>query len=125
MVRSCNGGAARRFPLGPSKRKARMTRRWLLLLLILLGVGMPASAQAPSAELRAAAERLVDLVRGQAAPADLFTPAFLAEVPEAQVRAITAQLRAQYGAPDRVAGIEPRSPTMGVVHIETQRATMH
>lgn len=102
-----------------------MTRRWYLLLLILLGLGAPASGQAPSPELRAAAERVIALVRGRAAPAELFTPAFLAQVPEAQVRAIAAQLRAQYGAPSRVAGIEPQSATMGLVHIETERATMH
>jgi len=102
-----------------------MTRRWLLLLLILLGIGAPASGQGPSPELRAAADRVAALLQGGPAPADMFTPAFLAQVPEAQVRNIAAQLGAQYGAPRRVARIDPQSPTAGVVHIETERATLH
>lgn len=103
-----------------------MTRRWLLALVMLIGLAPSVAAQQPpSAELRAGAERVVALLRGEAAPADVFTPAFLAQVPEAQVYAIIQQLGAQYGAAQRLAGIEAQSATMGVIHIETERATLH
>ena len=103
-----------------------MTRRWFLALLILIAPTAPAAAQQPpSAELRAGAERVLALLRGEAAPADIFTADFLAQVPEAQVRAIVQQLGAQHGAAQRVAGIEAQSATMGVIHIETERATLH
>jgi len=103
-----------------------MTRRWFLALLILIAPAAPAAAQQPpSAALSAGAGRVLALLRGEAAPADIFTPAFLAQVPEAQVRAIIQQLGAQHGAPQRVAGIEAQSATMGVIHIETERATLH
>lgn len=101
-----------------------MTRRWFLWLLLLVTMGAPAAAQPPSPELRAAADRVVTLLRGETAPAEMFTPAFLAQVPEAQVRAITGQLRDQYGAPRRVARLEPQSATLGLAHIETERATL-
>jgi beta-lactamase class A len=101
-----------------------MTRRWFLPFLILLGIATPVEAQ-PSAELRGAAERVVALLRDQAAPSELFTPAFLAQVPEAQVRAIGVQLRGQYGAPQRIERIEQQSATMAIVHIATERATLH
>ncbi len=102
-----------------------MTKRWIVTLLIFVGLAAPAAAQQPSAELRAGAEQVVALLRGETAPARIFAPAFLAEVPEARVSAISRQLNAQYGAPRRVAGIDPQSPTMGVIHIETERATLH
>lgn len=102
-----------------------MTRRWFLALVLLIGLAGPAMAQQPSAELRGAADQIVALLQGRATPAQVFTPAFLAQVPETQVAAITQQLNAQYGASRRVAGLEPQSASAGLVHIETERATLH
>jgi beta-lactamase class A len=107
-----------------------MTRHWLLALLILIGLAAPGAAQQPApapptAQLRAGAEQVLALLRGQAEPTRIFSAGFLAQVPEAQIRAISGQLAAQYGAPQRIGSIEAQSPTMGLVHIETQRATLH
>ena len=54
-------------------------RFWLLALLAAIGLAAPAAAQQqPSAELRAGAERVVELLRGRAEPAQIFTAEFLA-----------------------------------------------
>ena len=67
-------------------------KRLILLLLIGLGLCGPARAQpAGSPALRGRADQVVALLRGQGDPADMFTPAFLAQVPPAQIRAITRQ----------------------------------
>jgi beta-lactamase class A len=100
-----------------------MARRLLFILLALIAV--PAAAQEPSPALRAGGERVVALLKGEAAPAEIFTPAFLAEVPEAQVRAITAQFAAQYGAVRGLARIEPVSAQSGTIHVDYARATVH
>lgn len=102
-----------------------MPKRLLAALLLLLCWSAPATAQAPGADLRAGAERVVALLRGEAAPADIFTPAFLAQVPEAQVRAIAGQLTGQYGAARSVARIVPTSPQSGNVDVALERATLH
>lgn len=103
-----------------------MTRRLFLALLLLLGLATPAAAQVqPSAELRAAADQVVALLKGEASAPQVFTPAFLAQVPETQVAAIVQQLNAQYGAASRVARLEAQSANAGTIHIETERATLH
>lgn len=103
-----------------------MPRRLFLALILLLGLAGPVAAQSqPSAELRAAADQVVALLQGRANARQVFTPAFLAQVPEAQVAAITGQLNAQHGAARRVASIEPQSASAGVIHIESERAVLH
>ena len=103
-----------------------MTRRWLLALLLLIGLAPSVAAQqAPSAELSAGAERVVALLRGQAEPALVFTPAFLAQVPEAQVGAISRQLVAQYGAVRALGRVTAQSPQAGTMDVEFERATVH
>ena len=104
-----------------------MTKRAILMLLAWAGlvtVAAPAAAQEPSPQLRAAAERVVALLKGEAEATAIFTPAFLQAVPAAQVQAVTQQLRAQHGTALRLAGIEPRSPTAGTIRIEMERATL-
>jgi beta-lactamase class A len=100
-----------------------MMRRLLFMLLVLLAV--PAAAQQPSPALRGGGERVVALLKGEAAPAEIFTPAFLAEVPEAQVRAITAQFATQYGAVRGLARIDPASAQSGTIHVDYERAIVH
>lgn len=100
-----------------------MVKHLLFILLALLAV--PAAAQPPSPALRGGGARVVALLKGEAAPAEIFTPAFLAEVPEAQVRAITAQFAAQYGAVRGLPRIEPASAQSGTIHVDYERATVH
>ena len=105
-----------------------MTRRWLLLMfawLGLVGLAAPAAAQEASPELRAAGERVVAFLNGQTEAAAIFAPNFLAAVPAAQLQTVTQALRAEHGAALRLAGIEPRSPASGTIHIEMERATLH
>ena len=85
----------------------------------------PAEAAAPaSAALRERAEQLVKLLRGEGDPAALFTPDFLAQVPPAQVAAVTQQLIAANGQPQRVATVEPSGFGRGVIRVEFERAVV-
>jgi beta-lactamase class A len=98
-------------------------RKWLALLLLLWsGV---AAAQEPSPELRQRIGELATLLRGQGDPATLFTPAFLAQVPAAQVRAIGTQLAGQYGAIRGEARITPVSASAARFDFDFERATVH
>src|SRR5687768_8360668 len=104
-----------------------MTRRAILMVLAwagLLSSTAPAAAQDANPQLRAAAERVVALLKGEAEPAAIFSPAFLQAVPAAQVQAVVQQLRAQHGASLRLAGLEARSATAGAIAIEMERATV-
>ncbi|HEY5713170.1 MAG TPA: serine hydrolase [Allosphingosinicella sp.] len=102
---------------------------WRLILLAWAGLlchgGGAATAQEPSPALHARADQLVALIRTQSDPAALFSPAFLAQVPPAQVRAISVQLIGQYGAVRGLGPIQPRSPESGQIDIEFERATVH
>jgi beta-lactamase class A len=84
----------------------------------------PAAPQ-PSAELRAAAQRVVGLLRGQVQPADLFAAPFRAQVPDAQINGVVQQFTAQYGAVQGLSGIEPSSAQAGVIHVRYARAIVH
>jgi beta-lactamase class A len=102
-----------------------------LAALALLAVAVPTDAQPPapaaqpsSAALASAAEALVRLLRGETPPEALFTPAFLAQVPAAQVTAISAQLRAQNGAVRGLGRLEASSPNEGVAFVDYERATV-
>jgi beta-lactamase class A len=99
--------------------------------LALLVLAVPADAQPPvpaaqpgSAALTSAADALLRLLRGETQPEALFTSAFLAQVPAAQVTAISAQLRAQNGAVQGLARLEARSPHEGVAFVDYERATV-
>jgi beta-lactamase family protein len=100
-----------------------MVRRLLFILLALLAV--PAAAQPPSPALRGGGERVVALLKGEAAPAEIFTPAFLAEVPDADVRTAISGFTAQYGAARGLAGIDAASAQSGTIHVDYERAIVH
>jgi len=87
-------------------------------------VAAPAEAAQASSALAARANDLVALLNGAAEPERLFSPAFLAQVPAAQVKAISAQLKASYGAAKAVARIEASSATNGTIFVEFERATV-
>jgi hypothetical protein len=104
----------------------------LLAAMTALAVPLAAHAQPPAAAAAAArtplAERAQDviaIINGDGDPAALFTPAFLAQVPPEQLRAISAQIVQQYGRAVRVAGLAPRDDNSGTLDIATERGTLH
>jgi len=104
-----------------------MTRRLVLALLLWAGLALapaPAAAQEASPELRARAEQVVALLRGEAAAAEMFAPSFLAAVPEAQLATVTRQLVAQHGEARALAGILPRSATAAAIQVDMERAVL-
>ena len=102
-------------------------RRPILFLLALLGLCAPSFAQPPAASpaLRSRAEQVVALLRGQGDPAEMFAPAFLAQVPPAQIRTIGQQITAQYGAVRGLERLDAASPESGVMHVAAERATLN
>lgn len=100
-------------------------RRLILLALLCLGLAAPAHAQQASPALRGRVGQVVALLRGQGDPAALFTPAFLAQVPPAQVRTVGRQLTAQYGAVRGLDRLDALSPQAGMMHVAFERAIVH
>lgn len=100
-----------------------MRRLFWLLLLLGFAAG-PLEAAEPSAALTGRANELVALLNGQSPPERLFSPAFLAQIPPAQVAAIAGQLKSSYGAAKAVARIEASDSTSGSVFVAFERATV-
>jgi beta-lactamase class A len=100
----------------------RLLAAWTAIFL--LAVASPAAAQEASPQLRAAAERVVAFLKGEAPPDQIFTPAFLQAVPPAQLSSVTASLRAQHGAATGIERLEARSPFFGTLDVATERATL-
>ncbi|HMG47580.1 MAG TPA: serine hydrolase [Allosphingosinicella sp.] len=100
-------------------------KRLVVLALLCFGLLAPARAQEASPALRGRADQVVALLRGQGDPDALFTPAFLAQVPAAQVRTVARQLTAQYGAVRGLDRLDPLSPQAGVMHVAFERAIVH
>jgi len=97
----------------------------IFALLISFGLGAPALAQEGNPALRGRVDQVVALFRGQGDPAAMFTPAFLAQVPPAQIRAIAQQQVAAYGTVRGLDRFEPGSAQTGMMHIGLERATLH
>jgi beta-lactamase class A len=100
-----------------------LARLWLGRLglgLMLVLVSVPAFAQ--SEAMVARADDLIAVLRGTAREADVFAPAFIAQVPPGQVRALAEKLRAQHGKVDGIESITVRSPTEAEVAIAYERA---
>jgi beta-lactamase class A len=107
-----------------------MTRRAMLVLLawaglIALARPAPAAAQEAGAALRGRTEQVVALLHGTGDPNDMFTPAFLAQIPAVQVRAVAQQLTAQYGAVRGLERLDALSPQAAVIHVALERAIVH
>jgi len=100
-------------------------RRMLLVAVAAVGLAQSGPAAAQEAELRGRAEQMVALLRGEGEPERFFSPAFLAQVPLAQVRAISQRFSAQYGAVRGLQGLEIQAPQAAVLHIDYERATAH
>ena len=105
--------------------------RALFALIGLVLLALPAAAQtgaavgqAASPALRARAEQVVGLLRGQGDMTELFAPAFLAEIPAARIQAIGQQAVAQYGPVRGLDRLDAGSPQSGVMHVALERATL-
>lgn len=100
--------------------------RKTILLAFTLGLTLPAGPSlAQSPEMQAAADsaferraaQLVDVLGGSVAFADYFDPTFQSALPEAQFRAMTASLIAQYGKPiavEKLASNDGRSGSLAL-----------
>lgn len=103
----------------------------ILLALALLPPALvqtsPAIAAAQPAEETPFARRAAEIAayfRGEIEAEALFSPDFLAQVPPAQLAAITEQLRAQHGEARGIAALEPRSELAGILLLDTERAVL-
>lgn len=74
---------------------------------------------ADSIERRAA--DVAAVLRGEAAANEVFAKAFLAAVPEAQLRALTAQMEGQFGALQGLEGVEQIGPDSAVIALRFDR----
>ena len=83
----------------------------------------PAAAAAPAAQtpIEARGAQVVELLNGKAAPEDLFSSGFLAAIPAAQIRALSASLTAQFGAAVEVSLLTPRDGTRAALEIRFER----
>lgn len=104
--------------------------RTIALALVLATVPAQLAAQVPQAEkedaarssLESSAEGVVAVFRGERPAAEVFSPAFLAAVPEAQLEALHRQLVAQFGALQGLAGVEPQGTNRAIVSLRFERA---
>lgn len=103
--------------------------RTIAFALALAAVPAELAAQVPETgedaapgSLEASAEGIVAVFRGEKAPAEIYSPAFLAAVPEAQLEALHQQLVAQFGALQGVAGVEPQGANKAIVSLRFERA---
>lgn len=105
-----------------------MNRKAILIFLswaALVSLSGPAAAQEARPVLRAAAEQVVALLKGEGQPTEIFSPAFLAQVPPERVRAIAQQFTTQYGPVRGLAGIDAQGAQVATIHIDYERATAH
>lgn len=111
--------------------------RRLLLCLPVLALATPATAQtartpAPQAtpaapvaaapEFRARVNQLADILQGKGDYAAYFSPEFIAQVPEAMFRQVSAQLVASGGPYSDLQHLEAKTPWSGVVTVEYRDA---
>jgi hypothetical protein len=81
---------------------------------------VPAVAEAPTV-LEARSLEVVSLLNGKVAPEDIFTNAFRAAVADAQIKALSASLTAQFGPAVEVALLAPRDGTRAALEIRFER----
>jgi beta-lactamase class A len=98
-------------------------RGWLVGLLMLVGLAAPAAAAEPSPELKHRADELVLVLRGEEGVEAFFSSSFLAQVPPAQVKAISQQLADRYGRAAGITAIESKGATAGTVTVDFPKAT--
>lgn len=98
--------------------------RWLVAV-VLLALALPAAAQpVASPALRTGAEQLVSMLRDAKADEAMFAPAFLAQVPVAQVEAIARDLRNTNGTVIGIASVTAETALQAVVAVEYSKAVV-
>jgi len=111
-----------------------MIAKALLPLLLLVAAPATAGAQSPTAPgaasvtpsmaLTERSAQLIPLLNGAGDVATLFAPSFLAQVPEAQIRAISIQLREKVGKAVAVAEVDAVQPNAARIRITCERGTV-
>lgn len=84
----------------------------------------PTPPQVEGAELtaiRVRAGQVVDLLNGKTEPAQVFTAGFRAAIADAQIKALSANLTAQFGPAKEVALLSPSNGVRAVLHIRFER----
>lgn len=81
----------------------------------------PTAAAAEQTQLEIRADQVVALLNGKAEPADLFTQGFRAAVADAQIKALSANFTAQFGAAVEVSLLAPRDGTRAALEIRFER----
>lgn len=96
--------------------------RWLVLAWAVAAAAVHSTE--PSPAFRARATELVALFKGEAEPEQLFSPAFLRQVPPSEVNAISGRLQASHGGVRGVEAIEARGANSGTVTLDFERSTV-
>jgi beta-lactamase class A len=105
--------------------------KFITLALPLALAGAPLAAQpqpatapdaATSPAVQSAAQGIADVLAGKRPAAEVFSPEFLAAVPPEKLKALTAQIAAQFGPLEGLAGVKPAGPASGVVSLKFGRA---
>ncbi len=104
-----------------------MIGRWagLLVPLIALNMAAPATAQDGRAAVARRSGELIAILNGSGQPEEMFSRAYLADVPEARLRDIAAGLRAQLGRATGYHSVTVREAYRAEVVIAFERGTAH
>jgi beta-lactamase class A len=113
------------MPFALEDRMTVLRRLAALLALATLAIGLaPLPAAGPSGPLKMRAEQLVTLFNGKADAEEMFSDAFLSNVPVAQVNAISTQLASQFGAAQSVSKIDAKSEQAASVTVEFEKGRL-
>ncbi len=88
----------------------------------LLAATPPKPPALPAKPLDLRIEQLPSVLAGTMKYEDYFAPAFLAAVPEAQIKALADQFIAQNGKPLKIIGVESKGPNSAAIKIEYEKA---
>ncbi|WP_082731357.1 serine hydrolase [Sphingomonas sp. CCH18-B1] len=121
------------FPFVPSEVEGPARRpHQLLATIAALGLAItspiahaqtpPVPAVTPSPAFDQGAASVLALLRGPASASDIFNPAFVAAVPEAQLAQVVAGLKAQHGEAQAVVAVRPMDARSASVDIRFDRA---
>ncbi|BAV63543.1 serine hydrolase, partial [Sphingobium cloacae] len=94
------------------------------LALFLLALHPLSSSAQVAPAYHARAEQLLPLLGKDGGEKDFFSDLFLTAVPVNQWRALTADLRRQYGEPQSLGSVRQNGPTAGQVEVRYRRATV-
>jgi beta-lactamase class A len=94
-----------------------------------LSLAQPVAAREPAKDAAKPAPtidrrigQLVPLIKGEITPESYFSPTFLAAVPSAQFKAISASITAQYGQPTRIVSATPARSNGATVKLAFEKA---